>query len=459
MVIRRFTCRENLIAKGLTSEGVQGNHMMGSDVQPASHLNVKLEHDRQMIRFIYQIDDVFSGELALLSSFDLGIISPSMLSLLAACGSIFLAQLCLASHIQIDTPSSLDIVSTLEPTIETLYAVRSYRDRVTPLIKPAFSITTPSHIYHPETIKPNKRAVLLWSGGLDSTLSHILLTHNQFKVLPLHVSYGNVDAAESELGAVKKLSTLLDSTFASVTLKFDQYLDIANFYSSNARGFPIINSVPHGREMLLFPLALIYAQKMEASNICFGFENSTWKEEFEFNGRKYSRFDTQSEFCNINIQLLIHKFISSNVSLFSPISPMTEYRKFRTIAVQFPELTAAASFCYWGQSCGICKKCVLYYLFQRSLGLEKIHFKHNPIREHSQFIHQYKDNWNDPNFRENNYALAQLIERQDIREGEDLLLDYQEHTYPLVKPFLQEWYQELMLAHSVALLPKDFILI
>jgi len=207
-------------------------------------------------------------------------------------------------------------------------------------------------------------------------------------VVPLHVSHVNVDAAKSELQAVEKLSGLLDTNFELLQVKFEQFLEIATRYSTKAREYPDINSVPHGRELLLLPVALMYASEFEASTICFGFENSTWTEEFEYEGQRYSRYDTQSEFCNTNLQNVIHRYVSPNISLFSPLASITEYRKFRMIATRFAELAQNTSSCYWGRSCGECSKCVLYYLFQRSLGLEVIQFEHNPIIERNPFILQ-----------------------------------------------------------------------
>ena len=184
--------------------------------------------------------------------------------------------------------------------------------------------------------------------------------------------------------------------------------------------------------------------------------NSAWTEEFEYEGQQYSRYDTQSEFCNINLQNVIRRFISADVSLFSPLAPITDYRKFRIMATQFPELTRSASFCFWGRSCGECPKCALYYLFQRSLGLEVIQFEHNPIMEGSPFILQAMRNWNKPTSRDSNFALAQIVAHGDIRPDEDLLLEYQRSIYSQVEPLLDEWRANLMAIHSVALLPSDF---
>jgi len=430
---------------------------MSSNIfKPAKELTVTHYTDSGSVCIHYDIDHEFIGDLIIKTPWDITKVPPQILSLLGTFAAIFLGQLSLAEEINIDLPSSPQLISLIEPTIRTLYAVRAYRDKVSINLMPSIKITKPVNYWEKCDYKTNLRAVTMWSGGLDSTLAHVLLKDNNYDVYPLHVINANVDAASSELDAVIKLSSILGTHSEQLQFFFDQYFDIATRYSHNARGFPDINSVPHGRELILLPLALIYAANVGASNICFGFENSTWTEQFVFNGETFHRFDTQSEFCNINLQQTIREYISSNVFLFSPIAPITEYRKFKTIVTNYPELAANASFCYWGNSCGLCKKCSLYYIFQRSMGLDVIKFRHNPLRENTTFVQNAIKNWDKPTSRDSNFALAQIVANRDILTGEDTLLDYEHYVYPKIQHLLSQWQEELLAIHDVSLLPSKF---
>lgn len=430
--------------------------MTKNEIQPAKKIIVHLEVDSSSICLHYQIDKKYKGELIADIPISTNNIRKNLIDFYGFLGSIFLAQLCLASEVEITTPIPSALLSIIEPVIRNLYAVRSYRDKLEIGLSPLFTIKTPNITWDPYIINPNKKAVTAWSGGLDSTLSHVLLLENNYEIFPLHISNANVDAAQSELRAIKELSNILNCTCPRINLTFPQYFDIAMNYSNNAREYPDVNSVPHGRELLLLPLSLIYAFQVNASNICFGFEHSTWTEQFSLNGEKFSRFDTQSQSSFVIFQQAVKKFISQNITLFSPIAAITEYRKFLMIVTKYPELAQNSSFCYWGNSCGLCRKCSLYYIFQRSLGENVIAFQNNPILAQTTFIRQSILNWNNPDSRDSNYALARIIETQNIFDGEELLTEYKQNVYPKVQPLLNEWQKELMSLHQVELLPKGF---
>lgn len=429
--------------------------MHGRLITPANSLYVETDFSQQGLCLRYAIDDKFQGDLTVSSNMNFNFINAQLLGLFNAFSAVFLAQLCLAKHVHL-SKTSKELLDALTPTVENLYAVRAYRDNLPFVDIPKFHIDDIQSTRHLFGVKKSNRVILSWSGGLDSTLSYMLLKKNDYDVLPVHAARTNTDAADSEFLAVSKLSGILGSPVEKLTINFNQYIDIASAYSQQAREYPNINSVPHGRELLLLPIMLIIALSKNASNICFGFENSTWTEQFEFNGKKYSRFDTQSEACNVNFQDIIQNFISKDIMLFSPVSPFSEYRKFKTIVANYPEISQNASFCYWGNSCGMCRKCTLYYLFQRALGLETIQFKHNPIIERASLILGAIKNWDDVNFRESNFAISKIIANKDIRAGEELLEIYKETVFPKTEPLLAAWQADLLQNHKVRLLPDGF---
>jgi len=424
----------------------------------ATTLSIFQRHTSNKMKLEYHIDNEFSGDISIDFDFDIST-QDKALHLFNCLGTVFLSQLCLAEKVMccfsVDGPTFEYIL----PTICTLYAVRAYRDEIPAIHSPVFVTPNQRPKFSKSTLVSANKAVLLWSGGIDSTLSLMLLRKNGYEVNTLHISNVNGDpkATISELRAVQELGKILSAEAFTSQIQFPQFSDICERYSSNAGTFPQVNTVPHGRELLLLPVAAVYANLTNSDSICFGFENSAWTDQIEYEGALYSRSDTQSEFCLLNLQHFIREVCFMRFRLFSPVAPLSEYYKFSSFVTLYPQLAPKTSFCFWGENCGLCQKCSLYYLLQRSLKVSMINFANNPITLKSPFIIRAMNSWNDINFRERNLALSDITLRGDIEDEEALLTEYSNRVLPHTKPFLDEWRSYLTQAFPVALLPSGFV--
>ena len=116
---------------------------------------------------------------------------------------------------------------------------------------------------------PNKKVVLLYSGGIDSTASGIMLKDKGYKIFPLFIDYGQT-GLNAEKFLVKKAAPLLG--FAEVTIiKTDLLKQLTK---SSLLGKQAQNDeqawVP-GRNTLFMVIAGIFAQQINADGISLGY--------------------------------------------------------------------------------------------------------------------------------------------------------------------------------------------
>ena len=120
------------------------------------------------------------------------------------------------------------------------------------------------------------------------------------------------------------------------------------------------------------------------------------------------------------------------------------------------------SFCFWGQHCGRCAKCLRYYLVERVLGCEgTLQFALNPLEgETSPELGDYfAANWDsDALFSgEVAYCLARLVQRGDIRVGETRLRQFAETVFPRLATSLDAIEESLMCIYPDPQVPSDFM--
>lgn len=114
-------------------------------------------------------------------------------------------------------------------------------------------------------------SILLWSGGVDSTLAEVLLRANYYRTTAVHVQL-NEGAIAGETRAVTKLAQHFRRDVEVVTFDFPQFLDIACRYSDVINHFPIDNAIPHGRELVLIPIGIAVGSRGTAGRITLGHE-------------------------------------------------------------------------------------------------------------------------------------------------------------------------------------------
>ena len=436
---------------------------MGAPLR-ANILDASLFAYDKRVEIAYRIDNEFQGKVSFEFPFSL-VPDQSMLSLIGLWESIFLGQLCLAERIELRFPVLKGMIKDLEPLIASLYDVRCYRDR-TPLVD--LPIINAELVSFPPPPPPppsspsrelsvNRRACTLWSGGTDSTLALILLSNNSYEPVPLHFS-ANVDVVEIERKAVDGLAAQLDLSVQHIKIDFPEFIPVAARYSKAIARSPLENSIPHGRELLLLAPALAIATQFDATSVCPAHENEVWTAQVNYQGKSIWRWDTQSEAMTAVLDRFARKYLKPSIRIFSPVATFSDFRKFEVLLMQFPDILENTSFCYWGQWCGECIKCVRYYLYQRALGGSLITFQHNPVEERNPYLENYVYSWQDREltyWADVQYALYTIADNEGP-QLEPLLKDYRETVYPLISEEMPAIQDRVLGIYPANLLPQDW---
>ncbi|MFG3684496.1 7-cyano-7-deazaguanine synthase [Micromonospora chalcea] len=405
----------------------------------------------------YAMDDRFAGELVIVFPFDVSPYADVAQLLFATWGGAFLAQLCLTRRVTFNCRYSAAMWDALLPISQNLYDVRAFRDGLDIMQAPPARGPQQAVVPSPPSVPERRRTCLLWSGGVDSTLAVSLLDRNGYEVVPVHVSI-NSGATAGELAAVSSLSRQFVLDTLSVDYRFDQYLDIAKEFSAVIDVFPENNAVPHGRELLLVPIAYVAASKLGCSSVTLGHENNAWTRTVSYKGHRIYRCDTQSEPANVAMQEMLRQILGSEIRLFSPIAPLSDYLKFRLLAEREVAALSFTSACFWGNNCGLCSKCSLHYVLQRALDVRGLSFTNNPLQQ-SKIIHSAIFDWKNEdqtNWKEYQVALSDIVTGRPVGKDEASLLWYRENVLPKLGPRIQVLRKRLTAVQPVRLLPDDF---
>lgn len=427
-----------------------------SQIKGADKLTVWTEVKEKSILIHYDIVPGFSGHLTIYMPFNISPYDGLIQSLFGLWGGVFLGQLCLAKSIAFGSPTFAAGWEVLLSIVANLYEIRAYRDRLSfpPLPQPE---NLNEGYVSPYKTQVSNKACLLWSGGIDSSLSLLLLQKNGYEVIPIHVTI-NTGAIGGEIEAVRNMANQLGVQLHIVSYEFDDYLRIAKSFSNVIDIFPLENPVPHGRELLLVPIAILFALQLGAHVICLGHEHNAWTRQIEYQGRKIYRCDTQSEPANMVMQEFISKFICPEMHLFSPVASLSDYQKFYLMSKRYPEVLANTVSCFWGNWCGLCQKCSLYYILQRMAGLNVLSFQVDPIdrNEHLRRIIYEWDNRELTNWAEHHFALATIVKAGRFGSSERLMLHYYDNAFPHIEPTISELERILTTIYDVRLIPSGF---
>jgi 7-cyano-7-deazaguanine synthase in queuosine biosynthesis len=422
----------------------------------ADVLNVGLSiHDKQL-EVEYQIDKEFRGVISVDFPFeiaaDLSVITTSGLWI-----SVFLGQLCLSREIRLQFPIIEGMLEDLTPVITSLYDIRCYRNDIALVEAPIITADTIPARSSSRTQPTERRACTLWSGGTDSTLALILLMKNGYDVIPLHFDI-NVDVKEIEEMAVSKLSNQLGLPVKHIKVAFPDFITIATLYSDSFAIPPLENSIPHGRELLLFPPALIIASQFNIHYLCPAHENEVWTAQVSHEGKLIWRWDTQSEAMSVVLDNFVSKYVESPLHIFSPTSPITDFNKFAFLLFRHPELLENMSACYWDSWCGECIKCVRYYLYQRALNHSVVQFLHDPVVERNRYLQDYIYSWRNrelPYWTDVQYALYTIVDKHGVAL-EPLLEDYKKSVYPHIAEEMPKIRNRVFEMYPAKLLPPKW---
>ncbi|KND43905.1 7-cyano-7-deazaguanine synthase [Streptomyces stelliscabiei] len=383
--------------------------------------------------------------------------------LFAALCATFAGQLSLARTIEIDGPElPLSAMGWLEELRRYLYAVRSYRDGRAVAAYGCFADRSagpdPSHLDRDDS----RTALLFLSGGIDSALSALLLDANGYQVVPVHVTGVNGDVAVSE--TEERAATRVAGELGLPLTVFDivsepPLAELAAGWTTVPPSFPSVNTVPHGRELLLLSAAAWWCESAgTAASVAFGVENSGWSDTFRLNGHSYPRSDTQSERGLTALQRLSSYCQPGMLTLVSPVAGLTEYRKFVDFSRWRPDLLNVCSFCFWGVCCGLCQKCSLYYVIGRSLGSLGPQYRNSPMKLPSEYLVDALRRPLDPRYRERQVALIDIDSAGLWRDGESSLRSLVRKVRPTLLHHRDAWRRDLLRARYNVSLPAKFAL-
>ncbi len=408
------------------------------------------------IEIAYAMDDAYEGSILIGLPDWPGDDSSELAALFDVWAGAFLAQLCLARTLNLPNGFDPDAWTTLSPVVQHLYDVRAYRDSLSlmevPTVVGPVVKTSPLN----QNLDP-MHSILLWSGGVDSTLAEVLLRANYYRTTAVHVQL-NEGAIAGETRAVTKLAQHFRRDVEVVTFDFPQFLDIACRYSDVINHFPIDNAIPHGRELVLIPIGIAVGSRGTAGRITLGHEYNAWKRHIAYQGRDIPKCDTQSEASNIVLDDYLARFYSSGLHLFSPVAALSDYLKFKLLAQLDLGALECTSACFWGRNCGVCAKCTLHYLLQRALSLDVFQFRQDPLTTSTilrRMILEFSDR-SQTNWREMQVALCSIIRMSAFSADEELLVFYASNAFPVLRDELALIELELSTPQPVALLPQRF---
>lgn len=384
-------------------------------------------------------------------------VAPPALDLLLAAASVYLGSICLAEDVFVDHVLPSGLLEDFSEIAEMLYDIRRWRDNL-PLGGPPTLRAAGSYPGKPLAGElDDRRSVVLWSGGKDSTLALVTLHANGYTTHPLHATI-NAGAEAPELRAVRELAPLLGlAVVDELGVQHRDFLEFTAMYSAEWDSFPRNNCVPFGRDLLLAALAVPIAVRTGAACISMGHDHECRNAQVFYEGKRIPRNDLESSRAATIFELLMRRHVHPGLRLLPPVATVPELRILRDMLLNHPKLMARTSFCFWGDNCGRCGKCLRYFLADRVYGTSLLHFKANPLAPGA--CPELQDLLDDPTAlfqKEVLLLLSRLAQRGDIRPGEDELARFATTYLPAFEHQLDAWEAELLTEYPDPQVPLEF---
>jgi 7-cyano-7-deazaguanine synthase in queuosine biosynthesis len=434
---------------------------MGQRPIPPESLRVAVHAAGGTVRWEYRTDRSDHGQIEITYPFDLDSVGRSLLPAISLGVATYLGQLCLAPNIELSFPVSLRMVELVEPLAQMLYDIRRWKDGLDAGDAPHYqggsgdADLSPLHA----DLTPD-RSVLLWSGGKDSTLSALVLQRNLYDVVPLHIT-ANAGVEDRERRAVTSLADALGLSLLTAEYRHPEFLEFSTRYAVEWNRFPYCNTVPFGRDLLLALLAIPVARQLAAGKLSMGHDQELRKAYVEYQARRIPRNDVESVEGALALERYVRELLLPDLRFLPPLARMTEFRILCEMLGNHPDLMAQTAFCFWGDNCGRCAKCLRYYLAQRLVGgPEVLSFQVNPLATGaSPELDDLLGEWGRPGLLFQKavvYCMGRLVERGDVRTGEERLQDFANQAFPATQPYLDEWERDLMTMADDPQVPRDF---
>jgi 7-cyano-7-deazaguanine synthase len=152
-----------------------------------------------------------------------------------------------------------------------------------------------------------KKCVVLFSGGLDSSLICHLLKQNGYDISPLYIDYGQINIKQ-ELSACKEVGAAIGVDPIEVLNIHDYGRLIPSGLTNNKLDIEK-EAFLAGRNVLFLLCAAAYAYSLNINNIAIGLLSS-----------EDSIFPDQTSTFVSSMRQLIHIAISPNIKLMTPLS-------------------------------------------------------------------------------------------------------------------------------------------
>ena len=376
---------------------------------------------------------------------------------------VYLAQLCLADRVELagDLPSGIDL--EMEVLTGMLYDVRRWKDGTTvDTTRPGYFASRLAQCASVSDVLDPRRALLMWSGGKDSTLSAIALRDRGYDVTALHVTI-NQGVQDSERTAVNDLAEELRIDLLTVEYEHEHFLEFSSRYAKEWNRFPRCNVVPFGRDLLLATIAAPVAIASTCQSIVFGHDNECRHSYVQSDGHRFPRNDVESAEGAAALQHLLQLSSANDLRILAPLAMLSELRILLELVEHHPGLFARTSFCFWGGNCGRCAKCLRYNLAQRLAGEpDLLMFRENPLAtgvnpELADLLAAGVRGGVDDGLlfqRQVVYCLARLVQRGELKPGDDAVTPHIDDLRALL-PDLDRWADDLLVPHAMDEVPPD----
>lgn len=419
---------------------------------------MNVERTGPSILWSYRTSNSDSGEVVVRYPFDVEDLATPTLSTIGLGVAVYLGQLCLAEVIEVGFPVTAAMAQDVAPLAAMLYDIRRWKDGL-PLVASPYVLSNSDQTGAdvPPSAPTGRRALLLWSGGKDSSLSALLLRANGYDVVAAHAT-ANSGVEKDEVAAIERLASRMELDPVRVAYRHDEFLSFSSRYAVNWNQPPLCNTVPFGRDLLLALLAVPVALKTTSSLLSMGHDHECRNAYVTVEGRSVPRNDVESTAGALALErFLAHA--APALRLLPPVSGLSELRILKEMLVNHSELMRDAAFCFWGGNCGRCAKCLRYYLAQRLFGVDVLEFKVNPLGAEGapELDDVLRLDADGVLFQTQILlCLGRLVERGDVRAQELRLSEFRRDVYERVAEHLDEWEQTLMAVGDDPQLPSDW---
>jgi diaminopimelate decarboxylase len=302
-------------------------------------------------------------------------------AVLAGALGVLVAQLVLAERLAFADPLPTGLIRSLWPCLELLYNIRCYCDgrpltAVPPMPAATDAGSTPLSAPAPNAHRAGTLVAL--SGGFDSSLLLRWLSRSDQRVEAVHFRV-NEAVRQQEAEAAAAIAAACGIPLHVIDVDLPGLTDLGRRYADSFGRFPTHNTVPHGRDLLLIPLAAMLARRLGFARVAFGFERESRLEQASYQGATIHRHDFASEHGFDLVTALVRDHLDADLAIEAPLWTLSGARIRRTVLTREPALAGALQTCFWDRWCERCAKCVTTSMLQAELGLDIYRFRSDPL--------------------------------------------------------------------------------